>query len=497
MITPELTAAIRRLFYVEHWKIGTIAEHLRLSWHTVQRAVSSERSVCQSRPRPSGTDSYLPLIRQILERYPRLRAPRVFEMLKERGYTGRVVPVRRAVARLRPSLGEAFLRLRSFPGEQAQVDWAHFGQIAVGKAPRRLSCFVLTLSYSRALYLEFFYDQSLESFLKGHVHAFEDLSGVPRTILYDNLRSAVLSRHGDTIEFHPRLIEFCGHYRFAPRACAVGKGNQKGRVERAIQYIRHSFFAARAFTSLFDLNQKARLWRDEIAHHRNAAEDDRRSVQELLDEERPRLLPLPVNAFETDLVLPVHSQKTPYVRFDLNDYSIPDTFHGKPLTLVASDTTVRLLSGAEEIARHRRSYSRHEQVEDPRHLRALRAKKQARDATLPARLMPLQKEIDAFLRAALEKGESKAPVTQKLLQLRDDYGLALLKDALVVAVKNGTPRVSSVAYLLDKSQRQKRRRLPMPITLTTRPELADLSVTPAEPEIYDELSFNSNDDDAE
>jgi transposase len=165
-------------------------------------------------------------------------------MVRDRGYSGSIVQLRRTAARLRPQKREAFLQLHTFPGEQGQVDWAHFGYVMVGRAKRALSCFVMTLSYSRALYLEFFFDQTLENFLRGHVHAFHAWSGQPRVILYDNLKSAVLERRGNQILFHPRLVELSGHYHFSPQLCQVRKGNQKGRVERAIRYVRDSFWQA-------------------------------------------------------------------------------------------------------------------------------------------------------------------------------------------------------------------------------------------------------------
>ena len=118
-------------------------------------------------------------------------------MIRERGYTGSEVQLRRTVARLRPPVREPFLRLHTFPAEQAQADWANFGVVAVGRARRRLSCFVITLSYSRALYLEFFFDQTMENFLRGHVHGFQDWGGQPRVILYDNLKSADQKRRGE------------------------------------------------------------------------------------------------------------------------------------------------------------------------------------------------------------------------------------------------------------------------------------------------------------
>lgn len=182
MIDPESVARIRRLFYAEHWKIGTIADQLGLHHDTVRRAIGSDRfkrgRKGQTR-RPRLTDPYEAFIRQTLEQYPRLRATRLFEMIRARGYPGSVVSVRRLVATLRPDSREVFLRLRTFPGEQAQVDWAGFGEVTIGRARRKLSALVLTLSYSRALYLEFFFDQRLENFLRGHVRAFRYWGAAP------------------------------------------------------------------------------------------------------------------------------------------------------------------------------------------------------------------------------------------------------------------------------------------------------------------------------
>ena len=230
---------------------------------------------------------------------------------------------------------------------------------------------MLTLSYSRALYLEFFLDQSLESLLLGHVHAFTDWGRVPRVILYDNMRSIVLERRGEAIHFHPRLLELCAHYHFAPRPCRPVRGNEKGRAEHVIQHIRHSFFAARSFSDLEEFNLKARAWRDEIAHGRSWPGGDSRTVAEAWAKEQPHLLPLSAHPFETDLVKPIRSGKTIYVRFDLNDYSIPPTAVGKHLTLVANQSLVRVLDGHQEIARHRRSCDRRQRIDDLAHIEAL------------------------------------------------------------------------------------------------------------------------------
>jgi transposase len=489
MIDVELKAQIRRLFYAEHWKVGTIATQLGLHHETVRRAIG----VARFTRNPSGksrrarlTDPYEAFIRQTLRHYPRLRATRIFEMIRQRGYRGSVVTLRRLVATLRPSEREVFLRLRTFPGEQAQVDWASFGKVQIGRAQRKLSGLALTLSFSRALYLEFFFDQSLENFLRGHVRAFNAWGGCPRTLLYDNLRSVVLERRGDAIRFHPRLLEMAAHYHFAPRPCHVGRGNEKGRIERAIRYVRESFFAARPFTTLEDFNRQAHQWLKTIAHRRPWPQDRARSVSQAFEQEQPQLLALPAHPFDCDRVLAVHSKKTLYLRFDLNDYSIAPQAVGRPLSLVASDTQVRILDGTQLVACHRRSYDRGQLVADPAHQQALlEHKRKAWGATASDRLTSAVPEAEAFLQAALEKGESAAHQTRLLLLLLDDYGAEALRDAVRQALQQQTPRASSVAYLLESTRRGT---TPLPVDLSRRPRLASLQVQPHEPKDYDELS---------
>lgn len=489
MISAEQVAQIRHWFHAEHWKIGTIAAELGLHPDTVRAALESPRFRSRPRLRDSLADPYLDFLRQTLQRHPRLRATRLYQMIRPRGYTGSVSQLRRVVAGLRPMPREAFLRLETFPGDQAQADWAHFGEVSVGRARRRLSGFVLTLSYSRALWLEFFLDQTLENFLLGHVHAFHDWGGVPRTLLTDNLRSVVLERRGDAIHFHPRLLELSAHYHFATRPCRPARGNEKGRVERAIQYVRQSFFAARLFTTLADFNRQALAWRDQVAHQRPWPGDDSRTVAQLFEQEKPRLLPLPAHPFNTDLTRTVRSDKTLYVRFDLNDYSIPPQAGGRPLTLVASPATVRLLDGSAEIASHRRCYDRHQRVEDPAHIeRLLEQKRKALGSTAGGRLAALVPPSRAFLEAAFQHGESAARLTTQLLGLLDDYGADELAAALTEALDRQTPRLSSVAFILARRHRQQKHRSPLPVHLSRRPDLEHLAVPSQHLEAYDELS---------
>jgi DNA replication protein DnaC/transposase len=373
MISAEQRARIRRLFFAEHWKMGTIAAELGIHRDTVARAIETERFTniaFRTAAAATSLDPYKDFVRATLEQHPRLRSTRLLQMIQGRGYAGSVWPLRRFVRETRPtSIHEAFFRLSMLAGEQGQVDWGSFGSIAIGNTRRWLSCFVMVLSFSRALFARFVLDQTLESFLRCHHAAFVAFQGVPRSLLYDNLKAVVLERMGDVIRFNPRLLDFAGHDHFAPRPVAPARGNEKGRVERAIRYLRDSFFAARAFRSLDDLNAQLDDWIERVAHARLVPGDtDKRTVAAALTAERPRLLPLPAHPFDCDAVQTLRSGKTPYLRFDSNDYSIPHTLTQKPLMLVASDRLVRVLDGNDTVASHERSWERGRQMEDPRHL---------------------------------------------------------------------------------------------------------------------------------
>lgn len=497
MLDAAAVAEIRRLYYAEHWKMGTIASQLGVHPDAVERALNRPTGPPAPRPpRPRKSDAYLPFLQETLARYPRLRSTVLYRMVRERGYAGSVVSLRRLVRTLRPSSREVFVRLSSLPGEAAQVDWADFGPVSVGHAVRRLSAFILTLAYSRVLYVEFFFAQSLANFLCGHVHAFEHLGGVPRLAVTDNLRSVVLERRGEQFRFHPRYLELAGHYCFQPRPCHVARGNEKGRVERSIRFLRESFFATHGFTTLAALNTSVLRWMAEVADPRPWPDNHARSCAEVFsDDERPRLLPLPQHPLDTSERTAVRSEKTLWVRFDRNDYSIPPEAVGKDLVLVATSNGVRIFDGRQPIARHRRSYDQGERVTDPAHTAALLVTKRA--ARPNAEASPLRlavPEVGPFLDAAFPRHRSTAALTTRLSRLLALYGYDLLRTALAEALQRGTPTLASVEYLIEKARRQAQRRPPLPVDLANRPELADLHVQPHALGDYDQLALTTPED---
>jgi hypothetical protein len=271
----------------------------------------------------------------------------------------------------------------------------------------------------------------------------------------------------------------------------VRAGNQKGRVERAIRYVRDSFWAGRTFTTLTECNRQAWQWRDQVAHQRRWAGDHGRTVADVFAEEQSRLLPPPLHPFTTDRIETVRSHKTIYIRFDLNDYSIPPEVVGRPLTLVASDTTVRILDGATELVRHPRSYDREQQVLEPSHREAvLQVKRRAFHATPGGRLEQAVPESKTLLDLAFAQGESAGSQTAQLLNLLDEFGATALRRAIVEALERNTPRASSVAFLLRRQQPPRR----MVVDLSHHPQAQSVDVRPHDLETYDELAHSQDDD---
>jgi transposase len=232
-INAEVEAQILRFYHVEKWRCGTIARQLHVHRGTVQRVLAQAGLPrVGAVQRPSQIDPYLPLIHETLRKFPSLTASRLYAMVRERGYKGAPDHFRHVVSLHRPRpTPEAYLRLRTVPGEIGEVDWASFGHLQIGRARRPLMAFVMVLAWSRQIWLRFFLDARMDSFLTGHVGAFEAWSGLPRVLKYDNLRSAVLERQGDAIRFNPALLAFAGHYRFEPRPVAVARGNEYGVVK--------------------------------------------------------------------------------------------------------------------------------------------------------------------------------------------------------------------------------------------------------------------------
>jgi transposase len=494
-IPPDLEAQILRYYHVEKWRAGTIARQLHVHHGTVARVLAQAGLPRIGPPaRRSQVEPYLPFIHQTLEKFPTLTASRLYAMVFERGYRGSGDHFRHLIACYRPRpAAEAYLRLRSLPGEQGQVDWGHFGHLMIGRARRPLMAFVMVLSWSRRIFLRFFLDARMENFLRGHVAAFEAFNGCARVLLYDNLKSAVLERHGDAIRFHPTLLAFATHYRYDPRPVAVARGNEKGRVERAIRYVRDSFFAARTFADLDDLNAQATAWCNGVAADRPCPEQHTHSVREAFAEEASRLLPLPDNPYPLIERVAVKVGKTPYVRFDLNDYTVPHTSVQRVLTVLADPHEVRIVDGTELLASHPRSYDKGAQIEVAAHIAALVADKHAaRHHRGTDRLAMAAPASRSLLIGAAARGDNLGAITATLLRLLDRYGATELEAAIGEALARGVPHPNAVRLALEQRREQRQQVPPVAVDLPAHVKARDAHVTPHRLEAYDQLKEHTD-----
>lgn len=495
MITKEITAEILRLHHAEKWPYCTIARTLGVHHSVVTRILKQDAGPGQViLVRGSQVDKYLPFILATMEKYPNILSSRLYTMVRERGYVGRPDHFRHLVARIRPRpKQEAYLRLTTLPGEQAQVDWGYFGKVKFGRAERRLSAFVMVLSWSRQIFLRFFLNEKLENFLRGHQEAFQFFQGVPRVVLCDNLKTAVLERKDTAIRYQETFLDFAGKFRYEPRPVAPRRGNEKGRVERAIRYIRGAFFMARTWRDLADLNAQALVWCTGEAGERQCPEDHQLTVSQAFEKERGKLLPLPENPFPVSEKEEVVVGKTPYVRFDLNDYSVPYELCGKTLTVLADDTSVKVCHGIEVMATHVRSYDRHARVENPAHVDSLvevkRAARKERGVDVLVHAVP---ESRRLLEIMAERGEPLGSRAAALLGLLERFPASEVSAAITEVIARDTPHLSAIRQVLDRRLHEKESYPMVPIPLPEK--VKNLTIRPQQLDLYDDIHREKSND---
>ncbi len=488
-VPAEIEHLVIRHHLVDKWPIGTIARELCVHHDVVRRILRQQGQT----PPPIFTrrrmvDPYLPYMKETLQKYPNLHASRLYQMVCQRGFEGSPQHFRRIVAQMRPRpSSEPFARLNMLPAEQGQVDWGHFGKIQVGRAQRPLYAFVITLSWSRMVWLQFFHDMHMASFQRGHVDAFEFFGGVPRSLLYDNLKSAVLERVGSAIRFNTNLLELASYYGFEPKAAAPRRGNEKGRVERSIRYIRTSFFAARDFKDIGDLNQQAREWSLEVSAARSWPDDDSKRVGEQFSLEKTKLRSLPPTPFEAWERSLAKVGRTPYVRFDTNDYSLPATHVRREVLIQADHQIVRVLVDGVLVAQHNRSYDRRCTVSNPEHHKTLlEIKRRAKNGAGMHRLTKAAPAADLMLKRAAQRGQNLGSLVSRLLELLDTYGAKAIDDAMTQANAHDRVGFVQVRMLLEQKQRLTGKQAPVPIRFANE-ALKELTVQATDLAAYDQL----------
>ena len=467
-VARDTEAEIRRLYFAEHWKRGTIATQLSVHPDVVERVLGSF-GPRPGTPRPDARvlDMYEPFIAETLDRYPRLVSTRIYDMLCERGFTGSIRTLRRHVRLVRPRpKAEAVLRVETLPGEQAQVDWAHVGEIAVPGGRRPLWAFVMVLAHSRASFAELVLSLDVHSLRRSLVRAAVAFGGLPRQWLFDNAKTIVVERRGDAVRFHADLLDLAGRLHVQPRLCAPYRPQEKGGVERAIRFFKERFFAARTFHSIEHGNAQLAEFMERIAHARPHPRWPDRTVAEVFADERPRLLPVPDPLPTTDLVAPIAVDRAAFVKLDTNRYSVPHTYAGRTLTLVTNEVDLRLLDGDSEVARHPRSWARNEWHELPEHRATLvKERRAARDLKGRDRLRVEIPDIDRLLEQWALAGRNLGNMVARTIGLLDAYGAPVVREAVADMLARGTHDHGAMAILCEQRRRRRGDRPPLIVAL--------------------------------
>ena len=341
MLTTEQINSIHRLHWSEHWSVRKIARHLHLGRRTISQYLATPARSAARRQRASKLDPFKATIAELLQQDANASAMVIAQRLRPLGYTGGLSILKDYLhgVRAQTATQRAYVRMEPGPGERFEIDWGHFGALFYQGHARKLYAFCLVECHSRKLFVEFTHSQSFETFVRCHIHAFQSMTGVARELWYDNLATAVAEHDGNLVRFHPRFLAFAREYSFLPRACHVRAAWEKGKIERAVQYLRQNFWPLRTFRDLLDVNLQARHWLEQVANQRRHRETGETPAARF-QPETLRALPVIVPDYRDTAEALVH--KDLRLSFDGNRYCVPPRFVGRHLTVKADASAVTL-----------------------------------------------------------------------------------------------------------------------------------------------------------
>ncbi|MGH8588170.1 MAG: IS21 family transposase, partial [Gammaproteobacteria bacterium] len=411
-------------------------------------------------------------------------AAQILHRLQEAGFRGSYPILTDYIRTLRRPRQPAFLTLSFAPGECAQVDWGEYGTIDVGSTRRRLSFFVMVLCYSRQMYVEFTVSQTMEHFLACHEHAFAAL-GVPTKIMVDNLKSAVLRRLiGEQPVLNARYADFARHHAFQIAPCNVRAGNEKGRVESGVGYVKKNFLNGLELPDFAAINPAVQVWLAEIANVRIHGETHRKPC-DLFQEERPHLKRPNANPYDLARVLSLRASSQFRLTFEANRYSVPAEYAGRRLTVKAWPDRLCIYHQDTLVARHTRSYDRHQDIEDPDHPKALlEQRKSAREQRLLCQFLSLSNKAHAYYEGLTARRFNARAHLRKILALAQIYGTAATARALEDALAFNAFSSEYIAHLLEARSRTRTEPVSA-LSLTRRADLLEIDLPEPDLSIYE------------
>jgi len=484
MIDYETFARIKHLHEQKGLTATQIAREMGHDERTVRRCLAAKQfQPRKSVKRSSILDPFRNTVIRMIESYP-YTAQQVYQRIREEGFNGGYTAVKEFVRKVRPRKQKAYLTLAFAPGECAQVDWGSYGSIRVGDTSRRLSFFVMVLCYSRQMYVEFTVSQTMEHFLACHQNAFHAFGGIPARIMVDNLKSAVLKRTlGEAPVFNPKYAEFAAYHGFSISACGVAKGNEKGRVENAVGYIKKNFLAGAELPDFVAINPAARIWLDTVANCRIHGETRSKPAEQLITE-LPHLQPLPLHPYDIATITSVRVSPQFRVALDSNRYSVPARLAGQRLTMKTYPDRLCFYYEERLIARHSRSYEHNRDFEDPDHPRELIVqRKNARDQKMLQSFLSLSPHSLDYYRELDKRHLNPQHHLRRIMALAEIHGDEAVVRAIADAMKLHAIGSDYIANILES----RARKLPElgALHLTRRADLLDITLETADLSIYD------------
>jgi len=481
MISYEIFCRIRHLRERDGLNRAQIAEELSLDLRTVGKWLDEKQFRSRKKSeRVSKLDPFKSTIVKMIETHP-YSAKQIFQRIQEEGFPGGYTIVRDYVSKIRPKRSAAYLKLAFAPGECAQVDWGSFGVIATGETRRRLSFFVMVMCYSRMMYLEFTVSQTMEHWLGCHQNALKFFGGVPRKIMVDNLKSAVIKRTiGQAPVFNQRYLDFANHHGFEIVPCGVAKGNEKGRVESGVGYVKKNFLNGLTMPSLEALQRAGREWLDNTANQRIHGETRKKPVEMFVEE---RLNLLPVQEYDCAAIMPLRASSQFRISLDSNRYSVPAEYANCKLTGKIYPDRICIYDQEKLIARHHRSYDRHQDFENPDHPKALLAqRRKAHNQQILRRFLTISPKAQSFYQQLEDRHLNPITHIRKIVALSEIYGPKAVSRAIDDALVFAAFSSEYIANLLEQRTRDKTE--PAALHLSRKEDLLEIDVDEPNLEIY-------------
>ncbi len=466
MLSPKIQSEILFAHFSAGKSTRKIARDFEINRKSVYRIIKRGKVLIEKNYASRGSiiDDYTGEIVTLLKLKEKLSVKVIFLRLRAQGYAGGYSTVRNHVLGMREKLHqikpkEAFFTLDFAVGEASQIDWGEFGEPF--EEGVKIHCFVMVLCYSRLLYIEFTRSERFEEFIRCHENAYRYFRG-KRTVeqWYDNLPTAVSERKGKLVRFNSRFYAYAGHHRFKPVACNLARGNEKGRVENGVKFVRNNFWPGRTFINFEDLQKQACVWRDEIANKREHAITKKIPLWVFDGEEHEKLESINPEDYETDEIFSNEIKPDYHIVYETNRYSVPWTMVGIVVTVRIDSDWLKVFYQEKFITKHKRCYMNHQKpFTKPEHEEGLRERKPQGDKKdLHWEISTLESygpSVKEYLTCLENSPRSLKSEISKLLALGTIYGDKALEAAVAKVIKHGsfgTDRIEQFLKVTEKSK---------------------------------------------